>query len=315
MLRKTGLTTMTLLALVSSGYGQVPRGSGPQGRLAAAAASDARGPRSVSVNIVQQSNPLAKMARELSRQFGIAIAYEEPAWLAAVDLMPLANAPELRNSAPEVLARINPGLRAAALGSVNVQATLSYGQDEFLAVGELLQDALDDHARRGNPGMFKVVRFGDDGYSVIPTSIRDAQGQWVSTVSPLDARISFPTEKRTLGATLALLAGAISKETRGEFEIGGVPGNASIFDTIATIGADNEVARTVLAKTLRELSLGPIAPRKIWWNLEYGVNGSYVLPNSPIIKSPVYNLRLYVVTRTDSAGRNQPTTWPTKGQR
>ena len=196
---KTGLTAMTLLALVSSGYGQVPRGSGP-GTLATAAASDERGPRSVSVNIEQQSNPLAKMARDLSRQFGIAIAYEEPAWFAAVDLMPLANAPELRNSAPADLARINPGLRAAALGSVNVQATLSYGQDELLAVGELLQDALDDHARRGNPGMFKVVRFGDDGYSVVPTSIRDAQGQWVSTVSPLDARISFPTEKRTLGA-------------------------------------------------------------------------------------------------------------------
>ena len=226
MLRKTGLTAMTLLALVSSGYGQVPRGSGP-GTLATAAASDARGPRSVSVNIEQQSNPLAKMARALSRQFGIAIAYEEPAWFAAVDLMPLANAPELRNSAPADLARINPGLRAAALGSVNVQATLSYGQDELLAVGELLQDALDDHARRGNPGMFKVVRFGDDGYSVVPTSIRDAQGQWVSTVSPLDARISFPTEKRTLGATLALLASAISKETRQEFEIGGLPGAAA----------------------------------------------------------------------------------------
>ena len=45
------------------------------------------------------------------------------------------------------------------------------------------------------------------------------------------------------------------------------------------------------------------------------MNGNYVLPNSPIIKSPVYILRLYAVTRTDSAGRNQPTTWPTKGQR
>jgi hypothetical protein len=89
-------------------------------------------PRVVALNIDRESNPLAKVAREVSTRLGVPVAYEEPAWAAAADLIPLSESPEFRRTRSAVtVATVDPRHRAAALGSVSVERTFYYRQERI----------------------------------------------------------------------------------------------------------------------------------------------------------------------------------------
>jgi len=72
---------------------------------------------------------------------------------------------------------MNPALRTAATASIKLQATRWTGLSEFDFVGEVLQDSITDHSRRGNPGLFKLIRLENSGYSVVAEAVRNTADQ------------------------------------------------------------------------------------------------------------------------------------------
>ena len=70
------------------------------------------------------------------------------------------------------------------------------------AIETLMQAVLDTHRLRRNPGEFKTVVF-DGGLSIVPERFDDANGRVINHLAPLDARVSFPEEERTISETLS----------------------------------------------------------------------------------------------------------------
>jgi hypothetical protein len=220
--------------------------------------------------VTDESNPLLKVADQISQQLRLPIAYEEPAWIADSDLISQVDVPAIREKA-KVAPTLDPKVRVAGLGTVSAKSTLREGQDAMQVAADLLQSSLSDHAHRGNPGIFRLVSVGGYGFSIAPEQIRGDQGQWISVQSPLDARISFPPEDRSLEVTLQLIAKAVSEATREKVQANTqTMGISSIYDVAKThIGAQNEVARDVLARTFREMTEPNRPTPMMWWNLEY----------------------------------------------
>jgi hypothetical protein len=244
--------------------------------------------RDLTIDVTNESNALLKVADQVSQQLRVPVAYEEPAWIADSDLISQVDVPAIREKylpsdlislldipgireSAKVTPILDPKVRVAGLGTVSAKSALREGQDAMQVAADLLQVSLSDHARRGNPGIFRLVSVGGYGFSIVPEQIRGEQGQWVSTMSPLDARISFPAKDRTLGATLDLIASAVSEATgiKVQANIRRL-GVTSVFEVASTpVGAQNEVARDVLAKAFREMREEGRRIPMMWWNLEY----------------------------------------------
>ncbi len=306
MTRIVGCLVVLSASFVSLSQVSTPRGNiaGPQDSVRPSPVANTR--QTVRIDIEQVSNPLRTLAKQLSEATSIPVAYEEPAWVNAAELMRAVDSPEVRkNSHPAVLATLSPQRRVPALGSVRIEATSRPGQSDVAFVGEALGEAINDHGRRQNPGVFKAVTVADWGYAIVPANIRDANGTWVSKSSPLDARISFPLAMRTLGATLELIAAAMS-DASGEkvWADIAVPGLNNVYNTtVTTMSADREVARDVLARTLRSMSGYEDEPAmKMRWDLEHHVE------RGP--KNPVYSLRFMPILKGTADGGMEIVTWP-----
>jgi hypothetical protein len=301
------LLILTTMPMPLSSQARGPSGGAPASRDTVRALKRDALPRTVAIDVTEESNPLKEVASQLTAQFGIPVAYEEPAWIAPSELMRLVDSPSVRRkSHPTVVASLDPGLRTAAVGSLRILVTARPNEDDSQFLRDVLRELIGDHGRRGNPGVFKLVEMREYGYAIVPVNIRDSQDQWIPSSSPLDERISFPVSKRSLGATLELIASSISDVTgqkvRAETT---TPGLNSIFSVAtSTVGAQNEVARDVLARTLRELAVGDEAPPKMVWSLQYFVE------RTP--KQPAYSLAFEVVLQKREDGGQEITTWPAR---
>ncbi len=297
-------TLVGVFITAAAGFAQFS-GGGPGNRNPAIQQpSNVRVPK-LDIDVRGESNPLAKVAEQISRELGVPVAYEEPAWMAPAELMPFIDAPEnRRNLSPDNLNRIGRGARVGGPGSIRVQPSARPGQEDSQLATEILSVSVQVNARRGNPGLFKVVPLSDYGYSIVPTHVRDEKGAWRSISSPLDVRISFSAEKRSLKATLTLIAKAVSdasgQKVAAPLEL---PSLNSFYD-VATVslGAQAEVARDVLAKALRNISIpSGDRPDKISWKLEYFVD------RRPV--DPPYVLRFFPILQPYPDGSSRPATW------
>jgi len=121
-----------------------------------------------------------------------------------------------------------------------------------------------DQANVSDGGHFRLEQLGDT-FNVIATEARDANGNWTAQVSLFDARITIPTQERSayemLGAILNVVAAA-NHTHLGLYD--DRPGPLAPLETIRAIqGANNEVARDVLARTLA------LANRRFAWRTGY----------------------------------------------
>src|SRR5262249_893834 len=138
-----------------------------------------------------------------------------------------------------------------------------------LPVTQILQDVIEQHRARGNPGQFRLLTI-NDGFAIIPTAKRDATGNLVSEQSPLDSQISFPVAVRSGMETLRLICEAIT--TASGRKVGGSLGPKHLFFTVVEVGADHETARDVLVRAWRGLhwadpQLSSPLPKKMSWHL------------------------------------------------
>jgi len=74
-----------------------------------------------------------------------------------------------------------------------------------LPVTQILEDVIEQHKARGNPGQFELLAI-EDGFAIIPMVKRDATGMLIPEYSPLDSAISFPLAVRSGAETLKVIS-------------------------------------------------------------------------------------------------------------
>ena len=264
--RSKSIALPTIIFLISTlAFLQLP-GAGSPG-------SQSSG-KQIEVSVKQLPSPLLEAAKQVTEKLQVPVSYEEPDWIAESDLMRVIDTPDVRGRTPEAIARIDPKIKVPGPGTIEARAVLRAGMDKVQLAGQLLRACLEDHAKHGNPGKFQLVSLNNYGYSIVPTEVLDKSGKWTSAYSPLDARISFPRGKRLLGPTLEMISQAISRSTGKRLDLGiyDLPGIFTIYDVATSdSGADNEVARDVLARTLREMKVEYRPTLMMSWHLMYRI--------------------------------------------
>ncbi|PYS46224.1 MAG: hypothetical protein DMG13_30470 [Acidobacteria bacterium] len=82
------------------------------------------------------------------------------------------------------------------------------------SVSDIIDAAIGSHRVYGNPGEFKLLHFGAHEFSIVPFRVRDGTGRMVEQRSPLDVRIRFSEEERSLEETVDLIRQAVQAETK-----------------------------------------------------------------------------------------------------
>jgi hypothetical protein len=117
------------------------------------------------------------------------------------------------------------------------------------------------------------VRQSGNVFHIVPSRMKDANGNWVDHSSPLDLRITLPGQTTSGLKAVGLICRRLSEVQGKEVIVATVPNNY-LAQTTVSLGANNEVARDVLLRTLTGLKWSDpkiSAPaKKLMWRLFYG---------------------------------------------
>jgi len=186
------------------------------------------------------SRPFSLLIEVMRIQYGVVICYEDPPYL---------NSDDVITSSPKGL----PPYRVPAGGKLS----LTYSADNVAAVLEQLARVRLAPDRGAH---FHVVQSGSV-FMFLPLDVRDANGNRVTSRSPLDAHITLPAGSRpaseTLGEVLKLTADASHQRIVNMTP----PGPDFPGDPTYEMSATDETARSVLlrALSLMEAQKGPMA--------------------------------------------------------
>jgi hypothetical protein len=164
----------------------------------------------------------------------------------------------------------------------------------------VLPGVIADYTNRQLPGVYTFAYFGnvnDGGYgwAVLPVKFKNQKGELVEPARVLDYPITFPVATRSTQATLQLITELVSKESKQKVEFRKLVSEANMTgrpietkpvdlpqNQVVKLSAQNEPARSVIARTLRNIERGnprnhkPIPQRA--WRLLYSIEtGSYYL--------------------------------------
>jgi hypothetical protein len=110
-----------------------------------------------------------------------------------------------------------------------------------------------------------------DVFHLIPFEVRDAKGNWVAHTPLFDTRISIPAKERSMLDTVQAVCDALGAANHVSVRLLVYPLNTLHF-TNSTVGANDEVARSVLTRALTGLD------RKLAWRVFYDIPmNSYLL--------------------------------------
>jgi hypothetical protein len=207
---------------------------------------------------INDPRPLARAAELIERKFGVPISYEESLWMSPGDIVRAADLPQNR----AVVAQ-NPGWQGP-LGprssSIDLSIPVTEAERQQSGAPKIIQAAIDNHRAHRNPGDFSYTQLNDGSFVIVCERVDDAKGQSVPCVRPLDFRISFPEKERTISETLDVLVQSIN--ATGKLRLNRpTMGGRGYFDGVRVrVGAQNEVARDVLARILKRTG----GPRFAW---------------------------------------------------
>jgi len=194
---------------------------------------------------VTDPRPLQQAAELLERKLGVPISYEDPVWASRGDTVQAAQLPQNRD-----LAARNPNWKGNLVprgGTVAVVVPTTPEAKQAANPAFVIQAALSSYETRGNSGQFKLVQFGENEFSIVPTKAEDKGGRLMNQLSPLDLKISFPEQERSLPATVDLICHAIRVRP---IRFDSSPLTYSQAPRVR-VGAENETAREVLARALK----------------------------------------------------------------
>jgi hypothetical protein len=231
---------------------------------------------------IDDPRPVAKAVEELVARYGYVITYEDPRHAYEGDLQDVTT--QVRRD----LDQYPPGKAPKVIGPRGGKLTVTLPTSASVntqTIASVLDQLTRAQSIRGEGGHFRVVQVGDV-FHVVPTEVRDRNGNWIAQSSILDAPISLPMEDRSEVGMLDAIVKAVSANAHVKVYIGG---GAGIGGGIANpnrpasyhLGADNERASDLLMQALVLLNdpkAGTWYPQRLRWQLFYDRdNNSYFL--------------------------------------
>lgn len=174
--------------------------------------------------------PLAEVARLLETFFSRMVTYEDPPYCYPDDMV--------RDEEERLIPRG---------GRIFVQYQVG---DSLL---EVIQRALEVHARLGYPGMFTVKELAGN-YHIVPQGFRNADGAMKERISLLDTTISLPSQRRSGLQLVEDITLALNEVTKESVRLGMFPINAFI-QHVSVEKVLQGKARELLVGLFREMGL------------------------------------------------------------
>jgi hypothetical protein len=195
---------------------------------------------------IDQPRPLAGAVLELDKRHNLLITYEDPQYEYAGDLHDYAS--EVRTDLLKYAPDKVPPVIGPAAGIINLRYTVSADTGRPADVPGLVRKLIDAHNAGGALGIFTLDQ-SERYVHVVPLRVRNSEGEWQDHASILSVPISIPQARRTTYETLKAICSAVSERAGVKVDIGTVPLNL-VLSSRAEIGATNELARSVLTRTL-----------------------------------------------------------------
>jgi hypothetical protein len=218
---------------------------------------------------IDSTRPVERAAETFQSRYGYVISYEDPLYTYEDDL---------QDDAPKIVrdySRYAPGTAPKLMGPKGGQLTLrlpassSITSDELAtALRQLVEAQASSHQGGGH---FRVEQAGDV-FHVIPTEVRDRNGNWARYSSPLDAPISLPVQDRSEKELYRAIAEAASAATGVSIHAmvnGGIVTGPLLPEPRFNVGAIQERARDVLLRALQ------LHPTRQTWALRCGPGWRY----------------------------------------
>ncbi len=193
---------------------------------------------------VDDPRPLSAAARQLERQLGLAVTYEDGSYVAPSDIVHVTE--QVRRDG-----RTEPRVLVVRGGGAFHFEHAMPGTAGAGGVHQVLNRLVETWNQSRTGGEFTVVDAGS-GFHLVPTSRRGVGGEREPYTPPLSARIDVAREERSGLHTLTEIARLVSAQTGRPIGEGMMPINLMVQKS-AVVGARNEPARAVLWRALRQL--------------------------------------------------------------
>lgn len=230
---------------------------------------------------INSPRPVAKAIEELMDKYGYVITYEDPPYVYSGDLNDVTQ--QYRKDVKRFPPESAPRLWVPMGGALQVQLpsdTKPTEQDIQHTLQQLVQSQLD----AGQGGGHFVVEEDGSTFHVVPTEVRDVNGNWQNVTSILATPISLANEIRTEDGTIKAVCDAVSAKTgvrlNPVIDSGVVMGLVQFGSTPRrySLAAQNEPASSVLMRVFQLMG------EKRTWLLYYDPTDHAYMLN--IIKLP-----------------------------
>lgn len=242
------------------------------------------------LKITGSPRPVLQAVMDLTNKYGYVITYEDPRYVFQDDMKDVTQ--ERRDlsrypagKAPKTYELIGGSLTVTLPSDAQINESTMYG---------LLEQLVQSWFASGQGGGHFQVQQQEAVFHIVPTEVRDRNGNWQSTQSILGSPISLPKESRDDWQTYKAIGGAVSAVVgikvitliNGGIVLGGTP-DAKQY----VVGAQEEPASSVL---LRAFSI--MGKKRTWYLLYAPTLRAYVLnvddvpdvpPTKPALTSPV----------------------------
>lgn len=192
---------------------------------------------------VDDPRPLSAAARQLERQLGLAVTYEDGSYVAPGDIVDVTA--QVRRDG-----RLDLRVYGMRGGAFRFERALT-GGGRARGIPHVLDQLVATWNQSGMGGAFTVVDVGA-GFHIIPTARRGVTGELEPYTSPLSAPIDLPTGERTGLDIVTDIARRLSDESGRRIWVGMMPTNLMLQKSV-TVGARGEAARSVLWRALQQL--------------------------------------------------------------
>ncbi|WP_291981112.1 hypothetical protein [Luteitalea sp.] len=192
---------------------------------------------------VDDPRPLSAAARQLERQLGLAVTYEDGSYVAPSDIVDVTE--QVRRDG-----RTEPRVLVMRGGPFTFESALTVNGAP-VGIRQVLDRLVATWNHSGMGGEFAVADVGG-GLHVVPTARRGVTGEREPYTSPLSAPIDMPTGERTGLDIVTAIARLVSEQTGRTIWVGMMPTNLMLQKS-ATVEARNESGRSVLWRALQQL--------------------------------------------------------------
>lgn len=223
----------------------------------------------VELSVMEGGRNVGMAVDELQKRYGYIITYEDPVRVYADDLADFAERDRKDfykyppGKAPKLIAANDPSL------TLNIPASPTITTQQMAAV---LNQLIQAQAATGRGAHFRVQQISDL-FHVIPTEVRDRNGNWVPQTPILDTVISLPTKNRSETEMIGDICNAVNavspvrinrgiglRNGLGLHSVNEDGSSTTVVPPLYQFGANSEKARDVLTRALALL-----ADRRMSW--------------------------------------------------